>query len=794
MDRYDPKKVESKWQARWREQSLYRAEDSDKREKKYILDMFPYPSGQGLHVGHPEGYTATDIYSRYLRFKKFNVLHPMGWDAFGLPAENYAIKTGTHPADSIAENINNFRRQIESLGMSYDWSREISTASPDYYKWTQWFFLLLYKNGLAYKKKGSVNWCDSCQTVLANEQVVSGACERCGYDVVQKDLEQWYFKITAYAERLLNDLDSLEWPSSIKDMQRHWIGRSEGAEVIFSAISQNKTAELKIFTTRPDTLFGVSFVAVAPEHQILQIFRDSIENWEEVEDYIRQAQRKSALERTDLAKDKSGVLVQGVKVVNPVNKKEEVSLWVADYVLPTYGFGAVMGVPAHDQRDWEFAKKYDLPRKFVIEGAEEDECFVGEGKAMNSGQFDGLSTAEFKEEIVKWLEKNSHGQKAVNYKLRDWLISRQRYWGAPIPIVYDPEGNPHPVKEEHLPLELPRDVDYMPKGTSPLGSSESWQKKAEELYGSGWHFEIDTMDTFVCSAWYFFRFVDPLNKEKFAAKEKLVAWLPVDLYVGGAEHAVLHLLYARFFTKVLKDLGYVNFAEPFTKLRNQGLILGPDGEKMSKSRGNVINPDEVIARYGADTFRMYEMFMGPLEDAKPWDEKGIVGLRRFLEKVYRLAPTTGDENQKALHKVIKKVTADIENFKFNTAIAAMMTYLNDVGGKISASALEKFIIILSPFAPHLAEEIWEKLGHDQSIFLADWPEYDPRLVAEEEIQLVVQVNGRVRDKIMMTRGTAEASVEAVVMDLPKVKPFVDGAEIQRIIHVPDKLINIVTKK
>lgn len=929
---YDHKNIEQKWQKKWAEWKLYEAREDAPGEKRYVLDMFPYPSGAGLHVGHPEGYTATDIYSRYLRMKGYNVLHPMGWDAFGLPAENYAIKSGVHPEESTNTNIATFRKQITSIGLSYDWSREISTADPQYYKWTQWFFLFLYNNGLAYKKKANVNWCDSCQTVLANEQVVDGKCERCGNQVVQKDLEQWFFKITDYAERLLEGLDDLDWPHSIKEMQRNWIGKSEGAEITFNVViaSEAKRSEaqrgnpvninsdeialssqtpprndtaINVFTTRPDTLFGATYMVLAPEHELVQQLKDEIENWNEVESYINEAAKKSALQRTDLNKEKTGVELQGVKATNPANH-EAIPIWIADYVLASYGTGAIMAVPAHDERDFEFAKKYNLPVRKVIQWDDEfhsvvikksvtdnfakeikeqgwycDDfqdwgyavvgnkanqekyidivqknllagswyvhtdgslrivifkdkvfsweteneaaktyarsiaipeeqldwdtvenypfCYTDKGVLVNSGEFDGMDSEEAKKKITKKVG----GTIKTQYKLRDWLVSRQRYWGAPIPIVYDPDGNAHPVKDEHLPLELPHDVDYKPKGTSPLGSSEEWKKKAEKLYGEGWRFEIDTMDTFVCSSWYYFRFADPHNKNEFASKEKIEEWLPVDLYVGGAEHAVLHLLYARFFTKALKDHGYVTFDEPFQTLRNQGMILAEDGRKMSKSLGNVINPDQVIEDLGADSLRLYEMFMGPLEDTKPWQTRGIVGVRRFLERVWALheqlateTKTGGQAVTPLLHKTIKKVTEDIESLRFNTAIAAMMIFANEAKENgITADQFGTFVTILAPFAPHIAEELWQKLGHTDSIFKQSWPTYDESLLAEDEVTIAVQVNGKVRNTITLAAAADEATAKEAALASEQVQKWIGGKKVVKCIYVPGKIVNIVVK-
>ena len=663
MAKYDHQKIEKKWQREWSKQEEFRAQEKSSKQKLYVLDMFPYPSGSGLHVGHVEGYTATDIYSRAKRMQGYNVLHPMGWDAFGLPAENYAVKTGVHPKKTTETAIKTFRKQMDRMGFSYDWSREIGTHTPEYYKWTQWFFLLLYNNGLAYKAKASVNWCPSCQTVLANEQVVNGKCERCSTQVIQKELEQWFFKITDFAEDLIADLDKVDWPESTKLNQKNWIGRSQGAELNFPIL--NSQFSINVFTTRPDTLFGATYMVLAPEYTLVDGLKEQITNWQEVEKYREEAKKKNEAERTELAKEKTGVELQGVKAINP-GTKEEIPVWIADYVLASYGTGAIMAVPAHDERDFEFAQKYNLPIVMVVcphypakTCPVMDEAYLGEGHLVASGKFDGMPNEKAKWEITKAVG----GKRKTNYHLRDWLVSRQRYWGAPIPIVYDPEGKPHAVPEKHLPWFLPTDVEFKPTGYSPLADSKEFVKRTEKIFGKDWKPEVDTMDTFVCSSWYYFRFADPTNKKEFASARALKQWLPVDMYVGGAEHTVLHLMYARFFTKVLKKLGYVEFGEPFQKLRHQGIILAENGQKMSKSKGNVINPDDIIEEYGADTLRMFEMFLGPLEDMKPWNTKSIVGLYRFLNRIWNFQfpisnfqanPKKDLENLR--HKTIKKVT------------------------------------------------------------------------------------------------------------------------------------------
>ncbi len=842
MGKYNPKKIEKKWQKYWAEHpELSEASEKSEKPKFYCLDMFPYPSGDGLHVGHVEGYTASDIYSRYQRMNGKNVLHPMGWDAFGLPAENYAIKTGTQPAESTQKNIETFTEQIKSLGLFYDWSREIDTSSPDYYKWTQWFFLFLYKKGLAYRKKAKVNWCESCQTVLANEQAEGGICERCKNEVVQKDMEQWFFRITDFAEDLISGLEKVDWPKSTKSAQKNWIGKSEGATIKFQIkASGTKSNFLEVFTTRLDTIFGCTYCVLAPENELISNLKFQISNIGEVEKYISEAKKKTDLQRTDLAKEKTGVEIKGIKAINPFTK-EEVPIFVADYVLSTYGTGAVMAVPAHDERDFEFSKKYNLPIIKVIvpeklldiprnlediaAGAKtelrvESECFTCDGELINSGKYSGLASEKAREEMAKWLEKNSIGEKKTTYKLRDWLISRQRYWGAPIPMIHCEKCGWQAVPEKDLPVLLPKVDDYRPKGTSPLGTNPDFVNAACPKCGGKAKRETDTMDTFVCSSWYFFRFSDPKNEKEFASKEKIKKWLPVDLYIGGAEHTVLHLLYSRFFAKSLNKHGYIDFDEPFTKLRHQGIVLAEDGRKMSKSLGNVINPDEIVKEYGADVLRLYEMFMGPLEDRKSWNTKSIVGLKRFLEKAWKYfdfyldyknkypdGSTVGDRKLPILNKTIKKVMEDLENLRFNTAISQMMILQNelfrseenDKGSTKNAmpiffdttADMEKILIILSPFAPHIAEEIWQKLGHEKSIFLEKWPGYDPKLVKDEEIMLIVQVNGRVRDQIKIASGVKEEEAKKLALGSAKVIKYTEGKEIRKVIFVKDRLINFV---
>ena len=819
MNNYNHKKIEKKWQDRWEKDGSHKTEKDTKKPKYYILDMFPYPSGTGLHVGHVESYTATDILSRYYRFLGYNVMHPQGWDSFGLPAENYAIKTGVHPLDTTQKAISVFKRQINSLGFSYDWDREVNSSDADYYKWTQWFFLLLYKNGLAYKSKGKVNWCPNCQTVLANEQAEGGKCDRCETEVDQKDLEQWYFKISDFIEDqvyegkkikgLLGGLDDIDWPESTKLAQKNWIGRSEGATVQFLifndqfSIKTNKKEYIEVFTTRPDTLFGCTYMVVSPEHEILKNLESRIENLEEIKKYQIIARKKTDLERTDLNKDKSGVEIKGLKAINPVNNNE-IPIFVADYVLAGYGTGAIMAVPAHDERDFEFAKKYDLPIKEVVqdkcakEQAEHD-CFSGEGITVNSEWLNFLETKIAKEKTIEWLDEKNLGKKETTYRLRDWLISRQRYWGAPIPIIHCDYCGEIPVPEKDLPVVLPRDVDFKPTGESPLKYSKEFYEVKCPKCGKPARREVDTMDTFVCSSWYYLRYSDPKNKNEFASSDNLKEWLPVDIYMGGAEHSVLHLLYSRFFTKVFQKYGLIDFNEPFLKLRHQGIILAEDGNKMSKSKGNVVNPDVLVESDGADSLRMYEMFMGSIEDMKPWNTKGIAGVRRFLEKVVALQIRLEKDFEMSkktislLHKTIKKVEEDIKSFKFNTAISAMMILVNalEKEEKVSQEEYEKLLIILSSFAPHITEELWESVGHKNSIFKESWPKYDPELIKDETINLIVQVNGKLRDMLEVSADISEDEAKEKSMNSEKIKKWTENKEIKKVIFVKGKLINIV---
>ncbi len=870
--------IEKKWQKFWEDNKTFAAKDCySSRPKYYVLDMFPYPSGQGLHVGHPEGYTASDIVSRYRRMRGFNVLHPMGWDAFGLPAEQYAVKTGTDPEQTTNRNIDNIRKQIKSLGFSYDWDREIATTDPKYYKWTQWIFVKFFnsyfdeekqkampiekleipegldekqKQGyidsrrLAYEANAAVNWCPALGTVLANEEVVGGVSERGGHPVVRKPMRQWMLRITKYAERLLDDLKLVDWSESIKKLQVDWIGKSIGAELDFKV--EGIGADIRVFTTRPDTLFGATYMVMAPEHELVNDITPE-DRKADVEKYCTEAAKKSDLDRTELAKEKTGVFTGGY-ALNPVNG-QRIPIWISDYVLISYGTGAIMAVPAHDERDFEFAKKFELPIIPVVEpdrktalslpiatsykynGSIQREvtkgewnaiadsiiekimkgeaCFAGEGRAINSGEFDGLSTEEFKERITHWLSERGLGKKSVNYKLRDWLFSRQRYWGEPFPILHTEEGKIFALSEDELPLRLPKIKSYQPAGTgeSPLAKINNWVE-VNLPDGTRARRETNTMPQWAGSCWYYLRYLDPNNNEQPWATDKEKYWMNVDLYVGGAEHAVLHLLYARFWHKLLYDLGYVSTKEPFQKLVNQGMILGEDGQKMSKSRGNVVNPDQVVSDYGADSMRLYEMFMGPLEATKPWSMQGVEGVHRFLQKVWRLVvdeesgqlcgtvkEIEGDEETvRVLNRTIKKVGEDINNFSFNTAISAMMIFANHMSKCETRprSAIEKFVLILAPFAPHISEELWELLGHEESLAYEPWPEYDENLIKEKEVELAVQVNGKIRDKIVVSADSNESYIQEKALASEKVAASMGVKQPKKIVVVKSRLVNIVT--
>ena len=798
MANYNPAELEPEIQKYWEKADLYKANEQSRKPKAYILDMFPYPSGDGLHIGHVEGYTATDIVSRYKHMKGFEVLHPMGWDSFGLPAENYAIKVNVHPRITTDKNTKNFKRQLKMLGFSYDWSREIDTSAEDFYAWSQWFFLLFYKLGLAYRKEAPVNWCDVCQTVLANEQVVDGKCERTKNPVTQKMMPQWFFKVTAYADRLLADLDRLDWPESLKGMQRNWIGRSEGALLTFAVDGRDE--KIKVFTTRPDTLYGVTYVVLAPEHPLVSHIT-SKDQYKAVQEYVEASRRRSDLERTGTDQQKTGVFT-GSYAVHPITN-EQVPIWIADYVLATYGTGAVMAVPAHDERDHAFARKFGLPVKTVIEPtqgkAAADAPYTEPGILVASGKHSGMTS----EEASTVVTEAANGERSVTYKIRDWLISRQRFWGAPIPIVYCDTCGAVPVPEDQLPVVLPKEADFSLKGDgkSPLARVESFVHATCPSCGGAAKRETDTMDGFVDNSWYFFRFCDPRNREAFASKEALQYWMPVDLYVGGAEHAVGHLIYSRFYTKVLHDQGYINFQEPFTKLVNQGLILAEDGQKMSKSLGNVVNPDDVVKTYGADTLRMYEMFLGPIHEAKPWDTKGINGIRRFLDRVYRFFEGDAIHNDAAadqqvtalLHRTIKKVGDDIEALRFNTAISALMVFMNAAQdkGALPTVEAEAFLKILSPFAPHVAEYLWMELGHTTSISKETWPTYDERLIKSDTVTMAVQINGKSRATIELAADADEAIAKQTALENESVQKFVAGKDIKKVVYVRGRIINLI---
>ncbi len=872
---YPFSEIEKKWQRYWAENKTFKTPDTiDPRQKKYyVLDMFPYPSGAGLHVGHPEGYTATDIIARYKRFRGYNVLHPMGWDAFGLPAEQYAIETGTHPRVTTEKNINRFRQQLQAIGFSYDWDREVNTTDPGYYKWTQWIFVQLYKKGLAYLADVPVNWCPALGTVLANEEIIDGKSERGGHPVYRRPMRQWMLKITEYAERLLADLDELDWPESTKEMQRNWIGKSEGAEVDFRIDGRSEL--IRVFTTRPDTLFGATYMVLAPEHPLVHDITTP-EQRSAVESYIREAARKSDLERTDLAKDKSGVFTGGY-AINPVNNKK-IPVWIADYVLSSYGTGAIMAVPAQDERDWAFAEKFDLPIIRTVQPPEgfEGQAYTGDGPAINSSFLNGLHVKEAKEKMILWLEEQGSGHRKVNYKLRDWLFSRQRYWGEPFPVLHDEKGQTSVVDEESLPVTLPEMEDFKPRPVAeneteprpPLSRApESW--KYVEKDGVIYRREFNTMPQWAGSCWYYLRYIDPHNDEKLVDPEKEKYWMNVDLYVGGAEHSVLHLLYARFWHKVLYDIKVVSTREPFKKLVHQGMILGEteytvykDGNgrfisfdriasltqeelesrgirperideslivkkgdffvlaednnirvdarsyKMSKSRGNVINPDDIIRRYGADALRMYEMFMGPLEAMKPWSMSGVEGISRFLNRLWRLFidEDTGELSSRikkgidadagqlrTLHQTIKKITEDIENLRFNTAISAMMIFVNEANkwNDIPLDVVKTFLILVNPFAPHISEELWQRLNLTEELTVQNWPSYKDELLEVDEVEWVIQINGKIREKLKASKSTARETIEEMARQQGRIPSLLEGKTVRKVIVVPGKLVNIV---
>lgn len=801
--KYNHKAVEEKWQKIWEDKGVFHASDDTEKEKFYALIEFPYPSGQGLHVGHPRPYTALDTVARKRRLEGYNVLYPIGWDAFGLPTENYAIKNHIHPEIVTKKNIARFKKQIQSLGISFDWSREINTTDPEYYKWTQWIFIQLYKHGLAYKKEMNVNWCTSCKCVLANEEVVNGVCERCGSEVVHKVKSQWMLKITKYADRLINDLDLVNYPDRVKAQQKNWIGRSKGAEVDFTTTTGDT---LTIYTTRADTLYGATYMVISPEHPMIEKWADKISNMDEIKKYQEAAARKSDFERTEVAKEKTGVRIDGVNAINPVNNKE-IPIFISDYVLVSYGTGAIMAVPAHDTRDWEFAKKFDLPIIEVVKGGNvQEEAYTdcAKGIMVNSGMLDGLTVDEAKKKIIDWLTSEGKGHSKVNYKLRDWVFSRQRYWGEPIPMVYCEKCGYVPIDEKDLPLRLPMVESYEPtdNGESPLAKMTDWINTTCPCCGGKAKRETDTMPQWAGSSWYYLRYMDPHNKNAIASKEALNYWSPVDWYNGGMEHTTLHLLYSRFWHKFLYDIGVVPTPEPYAKRTSHGMILGENGEKMSKSRGNVVNPDEIVDEYGADTMRLYEMFIGDFEKAAPWSKASIRGCRRFVERYWNLQGVLIDgdkirpELEGAFNKAIKKVGEDIENIKFNTAIATLMALINDISNvkSINKEELRIFSILLNPFAPHVTEEVYEacKLGNG-ILAEAKWPEYDESKCVDESVEIVVQVNGKIKAKLNIPVDADKDTVLELAKNDENVKKAIDGMKIIKEIVVPKKLVNLVVK-
>ncbi|MGE7366953.1 leucine--tRNA ligase [Desemzia incerta] len=801
---FNHKTIEKKWQQYWDDNKTFRATEESDKNNFYAMDMFPYPSGSGLHVGHPEGYTATDILSRMKRAQGYNVLHPMGWDAFGLPAEQYALDTGNDPAEFTAKNIQTFKRQIQSLGFSLDWDREINTTDPEYYKWTQWIFTKLYEKGLAYEAEVAVNWCPALGTVLANEEVIDGKSERGGHPVYRKPMKQWMLKITAYADRLLEDLELVDWPENIKDMQRNWIGKSVGANVTFSV--KDSTEEFTVFTTRPDTLFGATYAVLAPESDLVEKITTP-EQKEAVEAYIKDSSLKSDLDRTDLNKDKSGVFT-GAYAINPVNGKE-IPIWIADYVLASYGTGAIMAVPAHDQRDWEFATKFDLDILPVLEGGDiSKEAFTEDGIHINSEFLDGLGKEEAIEKMNAWLEEKGIGKKETTYRLRDWLFARQRYWGEPIPVIHWEDGTTTTIPENELPLILPVTTEIKPSGTgeSPLANITEWVNVVDPETGKKGKRDTNTMPQWAGSSWYHLRYIDPHNTEQLADPEKLKQWLPVDIYIGGAEHAVLHLLYARFWHKFLYDIGVVPTKEPYQKLFNQGMILGENNEKMSKSKGNVVNPDDVVEEYGADTLRVYEMFMGPLDASIAWSENGLEGSRKFLDRVWRLIIDEEDKLRDRItnfndgkldvvyHQTVKKVTEDFEALRFNTAISQLMVFVNEAykAEALPVGYIKGLIQMLAPIAPHVGEELWQRVtGSTEGISYEAWPVYDEKYLEKDEIEVVFQVNGKLRSKVQVSKTISKDDLEKLAMDDEKIQQYLEGKTIRKVIVVPGKLVNIV---
>ena len=803
MNKYNPSEIEPKWQKKWEEAGVFHASNTSDKPKYYALIEFPYPSGQGLHVGHPRPYTALDVVSRKRRMEGYNVLYPIGWDAFGLPAENYAIKNHVHPEEITKKNIARFKQQIQSLGISFDWSREISTIDPKYYKWTQWIFLQLFKNGLAYKKEMSVNWCTSCKCVLANEEVVNGVCERCGSEVIHKVKSQWMLKITAYAQRLIDDLDLVDYPDRVKTQQKNWIGRSEGAEVDFNTTAGDK---LTVYTTRPDTLYGATYMVVSPEHPFIEKWADKLQNLDAVRAYQAEAAKKSDFERTEVAKDKTGVRLEGVEAINPLTGTT-IPIFISDYVLVSYGTGAIMAVPAHDTRDWEFAKKFDLPIIEVVKGGDvQKEAFTDcdTGIMVNSGILDGMTVEEAKVRIKDYLEETGIGHRKVNYKLRDWVFARQRYWGEPIPIVHCEKCGYVPIDESELPLVLPQVDSYEPtdNGESPLSKMTDWVNTTCPKCGGKAMRETDTMPQWAGSSWYFLRYMDPHNDESFASKEALNYWHQVDWYNGGMEHTTLHLLYSRFWHKFLYDIGQVPTAEPYAKRTSHGMILGENGEKMSKSRGNVVNPDDVVNEFGADTLRLYEMFIGDFEKAAPWSNAGIKGCRRFIERYWNLQSILIDgeairpEMENSFHKAIKKVSYDIENLKFNTAIASLMALMNVIAekGSINKAELSVFTMLLNPFAPHVTEEVWSEMKLGEGMVTEQpWPKYDESKCKDDVIEIVVQVNGKVRARLCVAADIQKDDAIALAKAEDRIAAEINGKNIVKEIYVPGKLVNIVIK-
>lgn len=801
MAKYDYKAIESKWQERWEKEGAFHAKNDHSLKKFYPLVEFPYPSGEGLHVGHPRSYTALDVVARKRRMEGYNVLYPMGWDAFGLPAENYAIKHKVHPKIITEKNIANFKRQLQSLGLSFDWSREVNTTDPEYYKWTQWIFIQLFKKGMAYKSSMDINWCTSCKVGLANEEVVQGECERCGSPVVRKEKDQWMLKITAYAERLINDLDLVDYIDRVKLQQKNWIGKSSGAEIKFPVKGTDQY--LTVYTTRPDTIYGATYMVIAPEHPLIHENEGIITNLEAALTYRDEAKKKSDFERTELNKDKTGVKLEGIVAINPITEKE-IPIYISDYVMMGYGTGAIMAVPGHDQRDYEFAKKFGADIVEVISGGDLSvEAYSGDGVLVNSDMINGLGVKEAKEKMIAFVEEKGIGVRKINYKLRDWVFSRQRYWGEPIPIVHCDACGPVALDEKDLPLTLPEVESYEPAedGSSPLAKIDEWVNTTCPCCGGPAKRETDTMPQWAGSSWYFLRYTDPKNAEALASDENLNYWLPIDWYNGGMEHTTLHLLYSRFWHKFLFDIGVVGMPEPYQKRTSHGMILGENGEKMSKSRGNVVNPDEIVENFGADTMRLYEMFIGDFEKAVSWQENGVKGARRFLDRVWAMSDflVEGEgfqpEVETLMNQTIKKVTDDYESLKFNTAIAQMMTLVNELYrlGKVTTCELETLLALLNPVAPHMTEEMWANLGHEDVLSLKTWPTFDETKLVEDEIEIVVQINGKVKEKLMVSKDATKEAQEAAALELDKIKEGINGKTVVKMITVPGKLVNIVVK-